>query len=173
MPAFTQEIFGGVNFGSLKKLEIGDVVYPNTLIGETEFDILWKSKKHRLMYKGLNFKFGINSPEGYKIGLGYKTVFGLNYNEDFNQHNIGLESAIGLSYSAPAPYTEIAHYGVGLDMSLGVRFRLIQNIGVKIMYNLNYGYNFQLEKLHINHGCLLYTSPSPRDATLSRMPSSA
>ena len=25
----------------------------------------------------------------------------------------------------------------------------------------------------INKGCLLYTSPSPRDATLSRMPSSA
>ena len=25
----------------------------------------------------------------------------------------------------------------------------------------------------IEHGCLLYTSPSPRDATLSRMPSSA
>ena len=24
-----------------------------------------------------------------------------------------------------------------------------------------------------NHACLLYTSPSPRDATLSRMPSSA
>ena len=26
---------------------------------------------------------------------------------------------------------------------------------------------------HIYHPCLLYTSPSPRDATLSRMPSSA
>ena len=25
----------------------------------------------------------------------------------------------------------------------------------------------------VNRGCLLYTSPSPRDATLSRMPSSA
>ena len=25
----------------------------------------------------------------------------------------------------------------------------------------------------VNNGCLLYTSPSPRDATLSRMPSSA
>ena len=25
----------------------------------------------------------------------------------------------------------------------------------------------------VTHGCLLYTSPSPRDATLSRMPSSA
>ena len=27
--------------------------------------------------------------------------------------------------------------------------------------------------IHIPGGCLLYTSPSPRDATLSRMPSSA
>ena len=27
--------------------------------------------------------------------------------------------------------------------------------------------------IHVNNGCLLYTSPSPRDATLSRMPSSA
>ena len=26
---------------------------------------------------------------------------------------------------------------------------------------------------HINHSCLLYTSPSPRDRTRSRMPSSA
>ena len=26
---------------------------------------------------------------------------------------------------------------------------------------------------HPGHACLLYTSPSPRDATLSRMPSSA
>ena len=29
------------------------------------------------------------------------------------------------------------------------------------------------EVLVENNGCLLYTSPSPRDATLSRMPSSA
>ena len=29
------------------------------------------------------------------------------------------------------------------------------------------------EKLGVNVDCLLYTSPSPRDATLSRMPSSA
>ena len=28
-------------------------------------------------------------------------------------------------------------------------------------------------RLHIIQDCLLYTSPSPRDATLSRMPSSA
>ena len=32
-----------------------------------------------------------------------------------------------------------------------------------------------LDKLGVDYveGCLLYTSPSPRDATLSRMPSSA
>ena len=29
------------------------------------------------------------------------------------------------------------------------------------------------EQLCMGKGCLLYTSPSPRDATLSRMPSSA
>ena len=38
-------------------------------------------------------------------------------------------------------------------------------------------YDLESAKKHIsemiNQGCLLYTSPSPRDATLSRMPSSA
>ena len=32
---------------------------------------------------------------------------------------------------------------------------------------------FDIEYLFLNISCLLYTSPSPRDATLSRMPSSA
>ena len=34
-----------------------------------------------------------------------------------------------------------------------------------------YGQRFRMEKLL--HDCLLYTSPSPRDGLLSRMPSSA
>ena len=33
--------------------------------------------------------------------------------------------------------------------------------------------NLSLSSILLNHPCLLYTSPSPRDATLSRMPSSA
>ena len=32
---------------------------------------------------------------------------------------------------------------------------------------------FHLACVALAHSCLLYTSPSPRDATLSRMPSSA
>ena len=35
------------------------------------------------------------------------------------------------------------------------------------------GYYLYTQKDPIIEGCLLYTSPSPRDATLSRMPSSA
>ena len=31
----------------------------------------------------------------------------------------------------------------------------------------------EIDKINILNACLLYTSPSPRDATLSRMPSSA
>ena len=33
-------------------------------------------------------------------------------------------------------------------------------------------FSLEFDKI-IHHSCLLYTSPSPRDATLSRMPSSA
>ena len=33
--------------------------------------------------------------------------------------------------------------------------------------------NYLFEMCNISNSCLLYTSPSPRDATLSRMPSSA
>ena len=37
----------------------------------------------------------------------------------------------------------------------------------------NYSFNASTGRLEVIHTCLLYTSPSPRDATLSRMPSSA
>ena len=38
---------------------------------------------------------------------------------------------------------------------------------------LDHQYNRRTEVKVLNNTCLLYTSPSPRDATLSRMPSSA
>ena len=37
----------------------------------------------------------------------------------------------------------------------------------------DYNYQIEISAVTIGNGCLLYTSPSPRDATLSRMPSSA
>ena len=39
--------------------------------------------------------------------------------------------------------------------------------------NLRGQWHSQVRTLHMHTYCLLYTSPSPRDATLSRMPSSA
>ena len=65
--------------------------------------------------------------------------------------------------------------------------KLKQEIGLKTTADFdNYAYNILVEKLDSLGikdeqlkdgfdwgGCLLYTSPSPRDATLSRMPSSA
>ena len=47
-----------------------------------------------------------------------------------------------------------------------VYFRKLENKYLKILSQKN-------ESKIISLGCLLYTSPSPRDATLSRMPSSA
>ena len=49
---------------------------------------------------------------------------------------------------------------VGQNMSVEDGYRAAQNCGLSLLS-------------HLNVACLLYTSPSPRDATLSRMPSSA
>ena len=42
----------------------------------------------------------------------------------------------------------------------------------KVVINMGVGQALT-DKKHLTSACLLYTSPSPRDATLSRMPSSA
>ena len=42
-----------------------------------------------------------------------------------------------------------------------------------ILNNKNTTSEYDAEPLKSNIGCLLYTSPSPRDRSLSRMPSSA
>lgn len=152
IPTFAQEIFGGINFGNSKKFVLGNDNHNQYMIIESEWDILWKNKKRQLLYNGLNLKFGINSGDGYKIGLGYKTVFGIDYDEEDKQHNIGIESTIGFSYRPAAAYTEIANYGFALDYSLGIRFKLFQNYGAKIMYNLSYKYYNEIEIANYEQG---------------------
>ena len=44
---------------------------------------------------------------------------------------------------------------------------------IKEFCEVNFNISFPLTTITEVKGCLLYTSPSPRDATLSRMPSSA
>ena len=47
------------------------------------------------------------------------------------------------------------------------------NIREAAIYSLEKGHTSYTSNLGLPRFCLLYTSPSPRDATLSRMPSSA
>mgnify|MGYP000193424146 CR=1 FL=1 len=48
----------------------------------------------------------------------------------------------------------------------------IKKIGTSLP-NTENATEVKLDNLHVSQGCLLYTSPSPRDRQKSRMPSSA
>ena len=70
--------------------------------------------------------------------------------------------------------------GVSLNVPKGGITALLGGNGagktttLKAISNLLKSERGEVTKGHITYrGCLLYTSPSPRDATLSRMPSSA
>ena len=82
--------------------------------------------------------------------------------------------------SSLIPGNEEAVYGV-INMLSQIGVNVITNQDVKV-HASGHGYAGELLFLYNAarprnampvHGCLLYTSPSPRDATLSRMPSSA
>ena len=76
------------------------------------------------------------------------------------------------------------HVGpASVDLTLGSTFRVFRKVHEVIEVRDHTDYRECTDKLEIPEGghilimpgetCLLYTSPSPRDATLSRMPSSA
>ena len=56
---------------------------------------------------------------------------------------------------------------------LDIMYRMAWLRGLKTTYYLRSRSATTTEKSTIDTGCLLYTSPSPRDGLLSRMPSSA
>ena len=61
------------------------------------------------------------------------------------------------------------------------RRKILEEMGIKFHLGVEIGKDMEFKKLYEDYDaiflamgtCLLYTSPSPRDATLSRMPSSA
>ena len=92
------------------------------------------------------------------------------------------EGNIGINSTAPTAKLEVVDSGYhqsymkGSSTVGGIRFGnnthtdgyIYYDNGPNMIFNIGAGG----EKLRIT-SCLLYTSPSPRDATLSRMPSSA
>ena len=80
-----------------------------------------------------------------------------------------MQDGAGTAFCAVRPP---GHHATG-QVSMG--FCLFNNIAVAAAHARD---RHGLERItvvdfDVHHGCLLYTSPSPRDATLSRMPSSA
>ena len=71
------------------------------------------------------------------------------------------------------------HVGpASIDLTLGSTFRVFRKVHEVIEVRDHTDYRECTDKLEIPEGghiliCLLYTSPSPRDRSLSRMPSSA
>ena len=74
-------------------------------------------------------------------------------------------------------YFKLPHTTGLLVMALIASFGLLGLEAVRPSIGLTDTLQFALKQIDFNEtlmkGCLLYTSPSPRDATLSRMPSSA
>ena len=88
---------------------------------------------------------------------------------------------IGIPFSDPVMDGPTIQKANDLVLSAGVTpLQIIDEIAsldvdipLAVMTYYNVVYRFGLERFASYLSCLLYTSPSPRDATLSRMPSSA
>ena len=82
-------------------------------------------------------------------------------------HAIDNLSNVSTNQSASRSQIEDADYAkASTELA---RSQILQQAGTAILAQANASQQVVLQLLH----CLLYTSPSPRDATLSRMPSSA
>ena len=90
-------------------------------------------------------------------------VFGVTEAAQGNTHEATL---LGFADALPQYWVDtMLQVKAGLNLSIGSTVPRVQALqrGLRMLW-------FVIGKSHV---CLLYTSPSPRDATLSRMPSSA
>ena len=86
----------------------------------------------------------------------------------------GIEGQYGIGPLKILPSFTPGYYekGDGKDLGSVLEFKSEIKIGLEIFENSKLSYSYS----HISNnewGCLLYTSPSPRDYAASRMPSSA
>ena len=76
--------------------------------------------------------------------------------------------------SVPSTHIVPAAHGYAFEVKKGEHFRVVDLYGEQVVDFAAWVQGTDLvEKLSMAYTCLLYTSPSPRDGLLSRMPSSA
>ena len=96
------------------------------------------------------------------------------FKEVIDEHKVEIVRAVGTEAlrSANNGAGILDHistnYDIDIEIVSGEREAQLIFQGVSQVVDLNHN-----SSIIIDIGCLLYTSPSPRDATLSRMPSSA
>ena len=100
-----------------------------------------------------------------KVCIITKNSLGINTSSRWAQG--GIAAAVSKDDSNESHIQDTLRTAVGLANSDAIE-KVINNAKNTIADLESYGVNFDKNK-----DCLLYTSPSPRDATLSRMPSSA
>ena len=117
------------------------------------------------------------------LNIGFDAELAGGFNVSFDWYDADTEDML-VPVPAPStgaissdPFRNIGDVNnTGVDIALGWNKQLNPdfNIGVSVNFGAydNEVTNLGGESVNFN-SCLLYTSPSPRDATLSRMPSSA
>ena len=100
----------------------------------------------------------------YRIKVGGKQLI----DSDVTPTNVPSIAPTGCSVGTKQGFSIIKYTGPNDTNNHTVPHGLSQEPDFIITKNLDATFNWD-----IYHSCLLYTSPSPRDATLSRMPSSA
>ena len=131
---------------------------PAFVLSEKDYFGLLNRSRHMLNFK-LSYSFEKSNLES-NIRATYRSKFGL-YDNNGNGYLDGYDTFVsGYSiFDFAINKTIFEHYKLGFGMDNFLDFndpQNISNIAGRIVY-----------------GCLLYTSPSPRDLSTSRMPSSA
>ena len=125
------------------------LVDPNLLSGEYTIDIIGNATSASLISSDTSADSQNSAPNLYQAGMTLENKFNNVTNLYQEWPEVGLQNA-STGNSGKHALLTIRPGGIDLDTQYG---------GIK--------------QLALPDTCLLYTSPSPRDATLSRMPSSA
>ena len=123
------------------------------------------------------FKVNQTTGTGTLVGsVGIKDLTGLAYSidntTDIEYHSLDIPLDFSLEQNFPNPFNPSTQIRFGLPMSANVKITIYNLLGEVVKQLVNTEMNAGVHTVQWN-SCLLYTSPSPRDRTRSRMPSSA